>query len=367
MSARRAIAALTVVAGAITLVAVATADPGKSRARTPAASAPARPALVVVSSDGAVDLVEPGGETRALARLDVAAGASIRGVTAPGGRVFLDVDVRTKGDLSFAGALVAVREGAPPTELVRDVVHASTPMVLPDGRVLVSRGVAGAPSGGASRVDALRVDAVDPASGSVETIATYEGYLLFLAGIAEKDVLLYRVGVDGADLAAVSLADPAHPTRVLRTVPPYARDFSVDPIDNRLVYVTRADATLPGAWTVSALDLDDGSSGELLRSPTMAMIPKALPFADAKGHAELLVTLDPRVGPTLRSGLDLPLGPGSAHVADAHAETGWLTGTVGPEGVRAHVFVANVKTGEVEAWPVPERTTFVAGFLRGER
>lgn len=372
MSARRAIAALTLVAGGITLVAVATADPAPPT-RPTRPSAPPRPPVVVVSADGDVDLVEPGGATRSVGRVEVQPGASIRGVTANRGRVFLDIDVRTKGDLSFAGALVAVREGEPPRELARDVAHASTPAVLPDGRVLVSRGRPGRTVDGASRVDELTVDAVDPDTGAIETVARYEGYLLFIAGILDDEVLLYRVGVDGATIAAVSVADPAHladpgRARVIATVAPFARDFSVDRIDKRLVYVGRVERS----WALSLLDLRPGATGEpvtstSMRGDFMAMIPRALPFADAEGHAELLVTLDPRVGPTLRSGLELELGPGSAHVADADASSGWFTGTVGVEGTLAHVFVANVKSGEVEAWPAPERPTFVAGFARGER
>lgn len=359
MSVRRALAAVTVFAAAGALVAAASARPTSAPTRPRVAIQPRLP-LVVVTAEGEVSVVDPTGARHVMAELDPPHEASLRAATSPSGAVFLDVDRWVRGDVSFAGRLVIVRDGARPLDLVDDVVHASTPLPLSDGRVLVSRGAPGPASDHAARVDELRVDAVDPDTREVETIATYSGYLLFLAGTLDSEVFLYRVGVEGADVVAVSLA-PGHAVRQLAPVPPFGRDFSVDPIDRRLVYVNRSGS----AWVTSAIDLERGERQELASGDFMAMIPRALPVVDARGHAELLLTEDPARGPVLRSsafgGVDLRLGPGSAHVADADAETGWIAGTVGPSGARAHVFVANVRSGDVEAWPVPDRPTFVAG------
>lgn len=371
MSARRAIAGLSLTAAAAALVAVAVASPSQPRASAPSKRvAGPRPSLAVVSMDGVVEAVAPDGARRVLARLHPPAEASIRAVTSDGGWVFLDVDVRTQGDVSFAGALVGVRsapdsEGAAPVELARDVVHASTPLPFGD-RVLVSRGAAGPTIPGVARVDELSIDAISPTTGAIETIAKHRGYLLFLAGATDREILLYRVGVDGADIVAVDPTDPAHPTRTLaQGIAPYARDFSVDAIDGRLVFVNRRE---DGAWAVVALDLEsrgDRLLTELVSGPRMALIPEALPFTDERGHAEILLTEDPEVGPALLRGRALGLGPGAAHVADADPKTGWFTGTFGPSGARARVFVANAWSGEVDAWPAPDRPAFVAGFLRG--
>jgi hypothetical protein len=366
MSVRRLVAALSVLGAAIALVAAATAGPTSPTLR-PRAAPGTRLPLAIVTADGEVSIVEATGARRTIAELEAPHEASLRAATGPNGFVFLDVDRWVRGDLSFAGALVAVREGAKPVELATDVVHGSTPLPLPDGRVLVSRGVAGPASDGASRVDDLRVDAIDPSNGAVLTIATHTGYLLFLAGASGSEVLLYRVGIGGADIVAARL-DGDHAERTIaENVPPFARDFSVDPIDERLVYVNRRGAD----WVTTALDLRTGEDISLVAGSFMPMIPRALPFPDAHGHAEILLTEDPERGPSLRSssygGPELRLGPGSAHVADAEPESGWIAGTVGPAGERAHVFVANVRSGDVDAWPIPDRPTFVAGFMRGGR
>lgn len=370
MSARRVLSALTVVAGAIALVAAATADTSDTPPGTRPV-APPRPAFAIVDAEGTISVVEPTGATRTFAKLEPPAGASIRARTAPGGWVFLDVDTRASGDLSFAGALVGVREGAAPVELARDVVYASTPLPLRDGRVLASRGVAGEAREHEARVDTLRVDAIDPVTGVAETVARYDGYLLFLAGVEGDEVYLYRVGVGGAEIVAVDVAGKDHAVRVISAdEPPYARDFSVDPIDKRLVYVNRSGgAATSGGWATVAIGLDGKTRDELASGSFMAMIPRALPIRDDAGHAEILFTRDPAVGPELRRGgiRRLALGPGSAHVADVDEATGWIVGTVGPQGERAHVFVANVASGDVDALPAPERPTFVAGFMRGGR
>lgn len=356
---------VAVVASGVVLVVAAPADPAPGPSRTFPASK-TRPPLVVVTFDGDVSVVESTGSMRLFGHVEAPRTASFRAVTAPRGEVFLDVDTSVDGDLSFAGALVGLREGERARTLTLGVVHASTPLLLADGRVAVSRGVAGEARAGEARIDDLTIDAVDPISGAIEPLATYRGYLLFLAGAKGDEIYAYRVGVDGADIVAIDVARDGHPVRVLSAnEPPYARDFSVDAIDNQLVYVTRR----AGDWAAVTLGLDFTEPGKrgAIAFGGMAMIPRALPFADPSGRPEVLLTRDPERGPELRSGRPLALGPGSAHVADVDLESGWITGTVGPNGARPHVFVANPTTGEVETLPTPERPTFVAGFLRGSR
>src|SRR3989442_1064901 len=70
-----------------------------------------------------------------------------------------------------------------------------------------------------------------------------------LAGFADGEVFLSRVGPDGADLAALPLDPPGAAPRPLARVPPFARDFSVDE-RGRLVYGDRRG----DAWAVERID-----------------------------------------------------------------------------------------------------------------
>jgi hypothetical protein len=212
-----------------------------------AASAAAEPvALLATEPQGtetALYLVEPGGVLPApAARFDHLPGASVQAAVVPGARVVVAVADRTPSrDLSFASALVKLAPGAEPVWLCDRVVVASRPLVH-GGKALVARGRPGAAREGEQRIDELTVDEIDLDTGRARTLHAMRGHLLHLAGARGRDVFVYRVRPDGADVVAVG---PSGTRVVIPSLPPYARDFSVDE-NGALVFQNLED----GRWRV---------------------------------------------------------------------------------------------------------------------
>lgn len=217
----------------------------------------------------------------ALAHLEHQASSTIRARTRPGDQaVFVTASVAPSGD--YDTALFRVTAGRNTVRLCDHVVHASAPLVSTDGRVFIARGQAGPiPTDRRHyRVDALRIDRVDPSSGAVDTVHHFDGYLTHLAGFhaaggTSGEIIVYRVGPLGADIVAVDAV-----TRSIRTVRapilPFARDFSIDHDGRHLIYRGRHPKRTD-RWTVESVDLRSGDHHTHADDPNFALAPAAWP------------------------------------------------------------------------------------------
>lgn len=310
----------------------------------------------------------------AVARFDHAKGAAIRAVTGPAGAesstVFVIADVAhdegaPERDPSFDGALLRLRAGDAPTTLADRVVHASRPVVAPGGEVLVARGERGAPSKSALRVDVLWVDEIDPETAAARTLTSLEGYLLYVIGATDAEALVYRVSPSGADIVAIDRRTKNERV-VEKTLPPFARDFSLDPSEKTLVYLDRVDADPIGAggsaaWHVVRVDLATLAEKELHRGSSMTVVPFALPNGD------VLVSLDPAKGPSTLFGPAPALGQGVAEPAGISSDRAFLTGEMRAPGGPGRPFVLDLARDVARFVDVPiDERAVVAGFVTSD-
>lgn len=240
-----------------------------------------------------------------VARFTHAEGSDVRGALLPGTRVVVaSAAMREGGDLSFANALVRLEVGKAPRVLVDGLAHASRPLVTGEGRVFVSRGVAGHEVDGL-RVDAVSVDEVDPSSGRVRPVLTARGFLLFLAGALGRELLVYELGPLGARLLLVHV-DTLAVRVLLASMTPMARDFVLDAPRRRVLFTQAA----RGAWVVEERSLVDGARRVLAEGPEVTLLPTVL--ADGR----VLVSAGPGHGlRALDGGEGLPAqGPGFERV-----------------------------------------------------
>lgn len=280
------------------------------------------------------------GAVRALAALRHAPGAVVRG-DVRGGEAFVVMDEDGPGDRSWGAALYRV-DGAGARRLTGSVGHARRPLASNDGWVYVERGSPGtAPvdiSAGQLRIDDVHVDAVDPASGAIRALYNFSGYALHIAGEDAGALLIYRVGPRGADVVSVDRATGA--SRGSVTVPPFARDFSVDDKTHSLVFADR-DA---GAWTIVRLDLATFTLSTISSDADQQSSPLALPSG-------VVARTAPR-----RSGLSLggrvlaPLGAGFDAPIVSTDDGAWLAVLHVPNGGFDQTYVLDV--GASTARPV---------------
>jgi len=344
---------------------IANASAPSPTSLVPATTLPPEVAMVVGDPQGVTSTVVAAtaeGKTRQLGIVSHRDGAAIRAATTADGGVVVNADVSPGKDLSFVGGLFLVREGEETRTLALDVVHSSTPHVLSDGRILVSRGAAGAESPGVSRVDDLTVDAVDPVSGDVETIASFHGYLLFIAGTLGDEVFLYRIGEGHADIIAVDVRTSKERT-LIPEINPYARDFSVDATTKTLVYVNHsADPSPASEWFTERLDLASLKAERVEEGPSMEVTPHTLPGGD------VLMTLDAEKGASRLGGGPLEIGAGVSEIADIDPSATFATGTVAMPGALGRPFVVDLSTGKARPLPVAnQKRAIVAGFMGGKR
>lgn len=222
--------------------------------------------LYLVSADGG-ELPAP------VARLAHRHGAAVRGaITGDAANpVLLAVaDLAPGSDRSFGSALLRIEPGRAQATLAEGVVYASRPVLASPREVLISTGSPGVVTDGAGRVDALRVDVIDPDSGATRTILAEQGLLLYVAGVLGREALIYRVGPARGDLCAVDLDSGA--LRELGELPPLARDFSLDADRRELAFVARSDE----AWHALTLDLDRGDRAVLGAGPSMLLLPQRI-------------------------------------------------------------------------------------------
>ncbi|MFT3770124.1 MAG: hypothetical protein QM820_32240 [Minicystis sp.] len=340
--------------------------PSPAFAGDPQAARGPHVAILATPPDGAhtsLYLARPGdtGGARApVATFTHLEGAAVRGAVLPGSSTVLAVaDTRPARDLSFAASLVRLAPHSPPEMLCDRVVHASRPLVTATGRVFVSRGVAGPEVEGAFRADDLTIDEIDPATGRTRTVLAFHGYLAFLAGAHGPEVLVYRVGPGGANLAGVDPDTGA--VRVITQLLPFARDFSVG--DGVVVFQER-DEHDTRAWTIDRVDLASGARTRLHTGPSMSLAPFAWPgggvawSSNGRGGLAMLAGQRPLAAAPLGEGVDLvrAVSADGAWVAALHTVTGKLPVP----------FAVNTQTGAAAAIAAPGGVRIeIAGFVDG--
>jgi hypothetical protein len=299
-----------------------------------------------------------------VAKLAHLRGAAVSAVTSPEApaTVFAVADVVDDDkDLSFGATLFRLRAGEDPKALADRVVHASRPVVGPDGKILVARGEVGPdPGAGVPRVDVLWIDAIDPETHDARTLLSAEAYLLYVIGTSGREMLVYRVAPEGSDFVAVDL-DTKKVRVITAHTPNLARDFSLDPEKRVLTFTDKPagdDAT--DLWAVTRIDLKSNTATELHRGPSMALVPFALPGGD------VLVTLDPAKGASTLFGPALPLGQGVAHVAELTSDGAFVTGVTNLPGELGRPYVLDLRTQTARFVHVPPGSrAIVAGFVPG--
>ena len=221
-----------------------------------------------------------------VARLTHVPFETVLGAVVPGTRkVVASAVTEPRKDLSFASSLFLLEANKPTRVLCDRLVLSSRPLVAAEGRVFVQRGRAGDSSAADGRLDALSIDEVDLRTGRTREVLAFTGYLTHLAGSIGREVLVYRIGPQGADLVAVH-ADALGVRVLIPSLPPLARDFALS-ADNKSLLYTQGDAAT-GQWFVERLDLPSLTRTRLAEGPTMALLPTPLPdgrvaFAAAQG------------------------------------------------------------------------------------
>lgn len=227
-----------------------------------------------------------------------------------------------KGD--YGSALYVVDEARGLRELTRGLYHASRPLASEDGQIYVQTGQAGAeptrfdPS--RLREDAVAIQAVDPDTGAKRTVYTWTGYTVHLAGEYGGELVVYRVGQGGADLVAVDRGTGK--SRLVASILPFARDFSVDQKRGALLFSNR-DETDSHVWTVESVDLATGARSRHASTRDVSPVPFAMEggrlLVATPGHG---LSLQP--SPSARASFMTPLGAGTDVVEAASPDGAWI-------------------------------------------
>jgi hypothetical protein len=161
-------------------------------------------------------------------------------------------------DPSWASSLLVASGGGAPVELCDRVFHASRPLPLPSGEIVVERGVAGAVVPGRVRVDELTLDAITvdgPHARAVRRIYATTGFEAHLAALAGDEIIVYLVQPGVASLRAIDWRTGRERV-VVPSLAPYAHDFSAD---GAALLVHNRDAEHPERETVDRVDLGNGN------------------------------------------------------------------------------------------------------------
>ena len=207
------------------------------------------------------------------------------------------------------------------------------------------------------RVDALTIDEVDPYTGMLRTVHAASGYLAFLAGSYGREVIVYRVFPGGADIVGVDI-DTSEERAIVKSLPPFARDFSVDPTTGTLVYQGRHE-TDSRTWVIDRVDLLTLAHDRLVESGSMNMVPFAAPggFVTYSPEGRGGLTILGEKAPNL-------FGEGADWVLAASEEGEYLTGLHTVPGKLSAPFVVDVATGDGVLLQAPSGARVaVAGFF----
>ncbi len=341
-------------------------SPPPGAAPTPAALGPAPAVALIATTPGAdtsrLYMALPGQALSApVLEFDHLPGGSIRAAVWSHPPVVLATARTTPGrDRSFDGGLYRLDPTTGVKQLCANLTHASRPLVSPTGRVFVTRGTAGPPPANQStmRIDTLTVDEVDPHSGAITTVHQTTGYLAHLAGWHDGKVLIYRVRPATADIVAVN-PDTGKTEIVLASLPPFARDFSIDTVTARLVYRGRhpSDAR---RWVVEALDLTAGSQTRLYEGVSFSLAPHVWPgggiaINPRRGGLRLIGSGDPVAS---------PLGPGVDVVRGLSKTERYVAVLHTVQGSLPVPFVIDRTSGATQRLATPTGTRIaIAGFV----
>lgn len=232
------------------------------------------------------------------------------------------VDERS-GSPDYGSALWFISPSGETRRLVGGLAVGSRPLAGDDGLVYVQRGMVGLQPEvrGALRVDSLEIDAVDPATGKISVVMTWQGYITHLAGAVGSELLVYRVGPQGAELTLVNRSSGK--TKVVARVAPFARDFSIDAKRNVVIFSNRS-VTDEQVFTVDRVDLGSGARTELVAmrddSSTPFVLADGTIFFTAPERRGLVQASS---GSSSGSALT-PLGVGYTYVTHASGDGAWL-------------------------------------------
>lgn len=298
-------------------------------------------ALLCTASDGEVTELRfqaPGGKLEApVASFTHVARSTAYGALLPKTRTVLAIaQTVSSRDTTWAASLVRLEPGQPAVQLADRVAISTRPLVTPGGRVFVQR--------------SRGIDEVNPRTGALRAVHTSSAPLVFLAGAWQGEVLLYRVGPEGADVAAVHM--DALGVRVLTKLPAMARDFVVSAGS---LWFTNADAE---GWLVARVDLKTGAMSTVARSSHVAALPTVLGgrLALSPGPGEGLRWLDGTLAL-------LPRGPGFERV-QAVTSDGWAIALHELPSGFPTAYATELKTGRVlELAAPPSMRLDVAGVV----
>ena len=304
-------------------------------AEEPGALAPFEAVLLTTAHDAEAQNSEvrrvhvgPSGQSSTtIGVIDHAPGAVVRGDARDGvAWVVADED---PGLPDWGASLFEVRAGQGARRVLGRVGHAGRPLASASGAVFVERGRAGTPptldeiEQGMLRVDPITIDAYDPRTTATRTLYSSDAYALHLAGEHAGELVVYRVAPDGAALLAIDEASGR--SRVVTTLMPFARDFSIDEGRGAIVLSDR-DAADPHTWTVERVDLATGARSVLHASrddqPAALALPSGAVAFTADGRRGLVSGGRPMA--PLGGGFDAPVlatGDG-ALLALEHREAG---------------------------------------------
>ena len=256
--------------------------------RTPVAGAPASPAAPPPPAPRVAMLATLAGTNRTelifqpldkaepappVARFTHLMGTAVLGAVVPQStNVLVIAGTEARRDPAFGASMLLMGEGQEPKLVTSGVYRGTRPLVLDDGRAFVQRGVEGAePSeedlaAGRLRVDHLSIEEIDLKGGAPKVLSQFEGYIAFIAGALRREIFVYRVGPDGADIIGLD-ADSGRARTIQRPLPPYARDFSVDAQGQTLLF-TNADEQSPGTWVAEQLNVAPPAAAAPVVAPT---------------------------------------------------------------------------------------------------
>jgi hypothetical protein len=200
-------------------------------------------------------------------------GTSVAGAVVPHtNKVLVIAGTETRRDPAFGASLLMMGEQEE-TKLVVDRVYQGTrPLILDDGRAIVQRGTEGSEpteedlAAGRMRVDRLTIEQIGLSGNDSKVLSRFDGYIAFIAGALRNEIFVYRVGPDGADIIGID-ADSGRERTIVRPLPPFARDFSID-AQNQALLFTNADPDHPGQWEVQRLSVAPPPPGTPIVPPT---------------------------------------------------------------------------------------------------
>ncbi len=281
-------------------------------------------------------------------------GSTVKGALLSERRVAVVAQHEPRRDPSFAAALFRLEPKRPTVTLVDGVALASAPVVTGPHTVVVQRGSPGEERLGSLRVDHLTLDEVHVLTGRVRRLVDFEGTQLFPALVVGRELVVYRVGQEGADVTALHL-DTLAQRPLAVGLPPLGFDFARGA--DGAVYFTLGDP-VGRRWTVQRLQLDTGARKEVASGPDVALLPTVLRgrLAVAAGPGLGLVNADTRA-PALSA-----LGDGYERVVAASGDFAVVLHEV-PSDFNA-AFAVDLSRGRSVRYPSPPRALLaIAGVL----